>query len=173
METMQALLSRQSVRAYQSKQLTDEQVKTLLQAAMAAPTAMGRFNEMHLTVIQNQELLKQITLQARKVSGKVDANPLYGAPTIIMVSCMTGRSTMAANAACMVENMSLAAADMGLGSVYLWGFIEGMLTNQGLVNALQLPDGFIPVSAIAVGYPEEELKTRDVPVNKVGVNYIL
>jgi nitroreductase len=172
METMKTIFTRQSVRSYQKKQITQQQLETLLKAAVASPIAMGRFNEMHLTVIQNADKLNEITLQARKVSGP-DADPLYGAPTVILVSCKSGRSTIAANAACVVENMALAATDMGLGSVYLWGFIEGMLQNSELVKSLKLPEGFVPASAIAVGYCDLRLTEREISLDKISTNYIV
>ena len=172
METLKTIFTRQSVRSYSEQQITREQLETILKAACAAPVGNGRYENVHLTVLQNKSLLEKITLQAAKVTGNPDARPFYGAPTVILVSSLPGKAIMYANVACLVENMALAAADQGLGSVYLWGFIDALNQNAELVKALNMPDGFVPVSAIAIGYSTNPLEQREISLDKIGINYL-
>ena len=62
-----------------------------------------------------------------------------------------------------VNQMHLAATDLGLGSVYMWGALESMRMIPELDHAelLQLPEDFEPLIALAVGYPVKELEVRE------------
>ena len=172
METLKAIFSRQSVRSYLPEQISAIELETLLKAAKAAPIGNGKFGEVHLTVLQNKVLIEKITEFIAAFVGNPNAKPFYGAPTVIIVSCLPGSNLIYANAACMVENMAVAATDLGLGSIYLWGFIERINKNPDLVSHIGLPEGFVMVSALGVGHPVNHLVEREIPEQKVGVNFI-
>lgn len=172
METLKAIFTRQSVRNYTSEQISREDLEIVIKAACAAPVANGKFEEVHLTVLQNKELMEKITACAAKTTGNPDLKPFYGAPTVILVSCLPGKNLVYANAACLIENMAVAAADRGLGSVYLWGFIDSLCKDTVLLKELKLPEGFTPISAIAVGHPTTPLVEREISLDKMGVTYL-
>ena len=56
METLDCILSRKSVRKYSEQPVTDEQVDTLLRAAMAAPTGKN-VRPWEFVVVRNREVL--------------------------------------------------------------------------------------------------------------------
>ena len=60
MEFTRALTLRQSTREFTGEQLTEKEVNELLRAAMAAPTCMGRFERLHLTVVQDPAVLEAV-----------------------------------------------------------------------------------------------------------------
>lgn len=62
-----------------------------------------------------------------------------------------------ANSACVIENMTLAATDAGLGSVYILGVLSAFSADQTLISELNLPEGFVPVSGVVLGYPTKPL----------------
>ena len=173
METLKAIFTRQSVRSYTTEQISTIELETLLKAAKAAPIGRGKFDEVHLTVLQNKGMIEKITEFITHLVGNPESKPFYGAPTVIIVSCLPESNLMYANAACMVENMAIAATDLGLGSVYLWGFIQRLYKNPSLVAEIGLPEGFVIVSALAVGHSISTLAERDIPDEKVGVNFLL
>nr|WP_271716067.1 nitroreductase family protein [Anaeromicropila herbilytica] len=71
-----------------------------------------------------------------------------------------------ANAACIIENMLLAATDQNIGSVYLWGVAMALQLYSELFQELDLPDGFIPVSGLALGYADiTELKVKELKMS--------
>ena len=65
-----------------------------------------------------------------------------------------------ADVGCILENMQLAATDIGLGSVYLWALLNRIPQSPQFVASLELPEGFKPVSALALGYPAKPLEKR-------------
>lgn len=84
MEFTRALTLRQSTRAFTDEQLTEKEVAELLKAAMAAPTCMGRFERVHLTVVQDPAVLEELNQLFQKAVGDPNAYPSYHAPTLSM-----------------------------------------------------------------------------------------
>lgn len=60
MELMKAIAMRKSTRSYKSEQISDESLNTIINAGCAAPVGMGAYNSVHLTVIQNSDLLDKL-----------------------------------------------------------------------------------------------------------------
>ena len=175
MEWNELMLTRRSCREYTEEQLTETQLKAILQAACAAPVARGKFEQLQLTVIQNKELLAQIDAVAKAAYGDENFSCTRGAPTVILVSVAEDQGQIAPNmiasAGCVVENMHLAATDLGLGSVYL-GSIQAVNNSFEVLYKLNLKDGFWPVAALAVGNAKEPADKRAVPMTKIFTNIV-
>ncbi|ACL20188.1 nitroreductase [Desulfitobacterium hafniense DCB-2] len=79
-----------------------------------------------------------------------------------------------ANVTCIAYSMHLAAACLGLGSVFIWGSLEAMREIPELDNTavLNLPDDFEPLLGIAIGHPEQKFKARDLRTDKLAINYL-
>ncbi len=174
MEFTQALSLRQSNRAFTDEQLTAQEVDALLQAAMSAPTAMARYERVHLTVVQDAAVLAELNQLFQKTVGDDNAYPTYHAPTLIYVSTsLEDEDILAgANAGCIMENMLLAATDLGLASVYLFGVSQALQGQPRVAELLKLPEGFRTVSAIAVGHPAQPLEPRIIPAHEISVDRI-
>lgn len=172
MEFKKTLAMRQSVRKFTDEQITDEQLNTLLQAANAAPTCMGQYDHLHLTVIQDPEILGRLNEAFQKAVGDPQIQVTYGAPTLIYVSNNVKDEEIikGANAGVIMENMLLSAADMGLGAVYLFGLSQVLFANEEISDLLQLPEGFRTVSAIAVGVAADPAAQRPLVTDRITVN---
>ena len=59
-EVISALKTRRSIRSYKPEQITDEELRTVLEAGTWAPTAMG-CQDPWIVAVQNPELLKRIS----------------------------------------------------------------------------------------------------------------
>lgn len=197
MEFTEVLRLRQSTRKYLPEQISDDHLQALLEAANRAPVGSRLYKDIHLTVVQNQEILIKLceaawerfshrqkvdeiagdTLDKAEGSKQNRNNLFYDAPTVIFVSHR--KQTLQpgiewANVASIVNEMHLAATDMGLGSVYMWGALESMRMIPELdhTELLEIPEGFEPLIALAVGYPAEELKERPISHEPITENYI-
>ena len=176
METRKALALRQSCRAYNGEQISESELTTILEAANAAPVGMKKYENVKLTVIQNKELLGKLDAAGAKFFGNPDMHPLYGAPTVILVSVIAPDNPQNhvsyCNAACIIENMALAATDLGLGSVYLMGTIIAMAMDQELSKEFGVPQGFVPASAIAIGKGAAALEERTFTLDRIETEYL-
>lgn len=175
MEWKDLMLTRKSCRAYTEEQITADQLKAILQAGCAAPVARGKYEQLQLTVVQDKALLEQIDAVARQSFGDDSFSCTRGAPTVILVSVQEEQGQispmMIASAGCVIENMHLAATDLGLGSVYL-GSIQAVNNSFEVLYKLKLQDGFWPVSALAVGNPVEAAEKRAVSMTKIFTNIV-
>jgi nitroreductase len=172
-ETIQTILSRRSIRSYEPTPVEREKIDLILECGQFAPSGINR-QPWHFTVVTNRKLLDKISAENKRIllqspdeatrARAMDPNfdNFRGAPMAIIVSGdPTGRNTMAdcANA---MENMALAATSLGLGSCYIASFRLAMEQPEGtfLLDELKIPQGFIPMFALALGYGNEVLGPR-------------
>jgi nitroreductase len=182
-ESIKNILERRSIRSYKPTQLNDQDIELILQCGLYAATARGK-QSWHLTVLQNRELMNKITAVnhelalkspiefVKKMASQPDFDSWRGAPTAIIISGDGGDYAIAdcANA---TQNMAVAANSLGLGSCYMAGFKAALLhpDHKDFVQALGIPDGYIPVFALAVGYSNEVLEPR-APRKENSINYV-
>lgn len=175
MEWNELMLTRRSCREYTDVQVTESQLKDILQAGCAAPVARGKYEQLQLTVVQDRKLLELIDTAAKAGYGDETFSCTRGAPTVIVVSVqeVDGQISpmMIASAGCVVENMHLAATDLGLGSVYL-GSVQAVNNSFEVLYKLKLNEGFWPVAALAVGNAKESAEKRAVPMTKIFTNIV-
>ena len=93
MNVMDALTSRKSVRSFTGK-IADEELKAVLAAAQASAVGNAAYDTVKLTVITDEALLSQIDANAATFFGDPSAHPLYGAPTLAVVSTQLAGNPM-------------------------------------------------------------------------------
>ncbi len=151
MNTIETLTSRKSIRSFTGEQISSDELALLLKAANAAPVAMGQYDGVHLTIIQNAELLQKIDAAGAAMFGKPDMHPLYGAPTLILISTKTpasgGENVAFSNTAIISHNIVLEAVELGIGACYIWG---GQLLLLQIINLLCLNLDFLKILFQAV-----------------------
>ena len=153
-EVLKALRTRRSVRAYRPDQITDEELRTVLEAGTYAPTGMG-WQDPWIVAVQDPETMAQLVRMNAKVMG-VTSNPYYGAPTIVLVFASRPEkvSFSVCDGSLVLGNMMLAAHSIGLASCWINREREMFDTDEGkaLMRKFGLPDGLIGVGALALGY---------------------
>ena len=175
MNTLEAIAKRKSTRSYTSAPVSEEALNAVLQAGFAAPVAMARYDSLHITVIQNEAVIRRINDMTAEMFYKrmgVKKNTDFGARTILLVSTATEGlpPEMAyANVGIVVENMVLAATDLGLDTVILGGAPRMIATDEALMGELGIPAGFTPILGACLGYAttDEPPKEHRIAVNRV------
>ena len=165
MELSETLNRRRSIRSYTGQMADAAQLEAILAAAYEAPVGMGRYEGIHLTVVTRRSLLAAIDAAAARMFGKPDAHPLYGAPMLVVVSSDQGGNVASANVAAVIQNMSLAAVDQGVGSCYIYGATRALAQDADLLAQLDLPEGFAPLGSIVLGQTDEKYEPRQVPTS--------
>ena len=79
MELFETIDKRFSNRKFLDKQISDEDLNKILKAGMQAPVGRGKYEDMHITVIQDKNLLNEI-------NGLADRSVFYNAPTLVIIS---------------------------------------------------------------------------------------
>lgn len=157
-DTVDTILQRRSVRAYTEEPLTDNEIHTLLQCGLWAPS--GRNDQTtKFAVLTNREKMDELqkdALEGIENPPKWLQNFFYSAPCLIFAFDKLGNRWTGINAALAVENMHIAAHSLGLGSVILGIIRDYMQSEKGKKwkTLLGMPEDYSFVLALAVGHPE-------------------
>ena len=158
MELKEALLKRRSVRKFTDEAVSEEDILELLHAGMSGPSACNK-TPWEFYVITNPETLEKLRSAARY--SKITA------PLAIVVCGNLSKALPLQFSAFWIqdcsaatENILLRAIDLGLGAV--WCGVHPMKTAEKKVReALSLPEKFVPLNIIHIGYPSENPEPRD------------
>ena len=176
MNTMDAICNRKSVRSYTGENITDAELKQLLKAAYAAPVGKKAYDSLIMTVVTNKAFMDKLNAATAVMMEQPDAVPLYGAPTLIIVSSTLpggARDNVAySNAACIVENIALEAVELGIGTCHIWGAIRALNADQELVKELNLPEEYVPCCAVILGHTDEAYELREIPMDRIRTEYL-
>lgn len=167
---LETIRERSSIRAYKDEPLKKEEIELLVEAGLRAPTARNE-QEIHFSVVNTKnETLKEIQ---KELNPDAEKTFYYGAPTLIMLSGDDSFPWSAVDAGIAVENIHLAAKEMGLGSLII-GCIKGVMTGankEKYSKAMAIPEGYSFLVCIAVGYPDTEKIPHIINADK-NVSYI-
>lgn len=156
-QLMDLILSRRSVRRYSGKTVTEELVREVLRAGMAAPSGHNQ-QPWEFVIIRDKTILQEIT------TFHPYSSMLPGADlAILVVGSMKRLKTegfWVQDCAAATENMLLAAHSFGLGAVWLGIFPEEELLHQ-FSRLMELPPYALPFSLISLGYPAEVKLAKD------------
>lgn len=176
MNTFETIYSRRSIRAFNGERIDESERAAILKAAYAAPVGRAMYDTLHLTVIENAEFLARWEKATAERFGNPELHPFYGAPTLILVSSVVNDCAMSnvnySNAAILVQNMALAATELGVGACHIWGAIGVLNAEPELKASLKLPEGMTPCCAIALGHFDGCYELRDVAENRIATDYI-
>ena len=153
------IMSRSSVRAYSDKKISNEQIDTLLHAAMAAPTAVNK-QPWRILVLQDKALQDSISANMNSMKMATDASA-------VIILCGDMDATFekcpdywVQDVSAATENLLLAAHSMGIGAVWC-----GVYPVTDRVNWFQkifkMPDNIIPLACVCLGYPSAANTPKD------------
>lgn len=174
METLEAIAKRTSTRKFKKNQISEENLQAILKAGMSAPVGSGLYDSLHITIIQNMEILNTIgdavtEMVFKKIGKRMNKN--FGAPTMIVVSSKPAilPGIEYANAACVIENMAIAATSLGIDNV-VWAGPSVVISEEKAIRSIvNIPDGFSPVLCISFGYGAEDNtpKRHEIASNRI------
>jgi nitroreductase len=154
MDTIKAIMSRRSIRKFKDTPVTEEQIKTLLEAAMQAPSA-GDGRPWQFVITKDRQKLNTI---ADKID---DGNNMFKeAQAAIMIVGDKSKEGFPGfypqDCSCAAQNLQLAAHELGLGTVWiaLWSVPPRI---NGIKEVFNIPDGMEPFAIFPIGVPNEEL----------------
>ncbi|NLL42104.1 MAG: nitroreductase family protein [Firmicutes bacterium] len=151
-DVLTAILERRSIRRYRAEPVEDGAIYTILQAGLAAPTAMNR-RPFHFIVIKDRDTLNTLA------AGKRYAHMLSDAQAAFVIcgdsSVEARREHLYADCFAATQNMLLAIHGIGLGGVWLGVTVDSDWYRQ-LRAVLKLPAEIIPTAVISMGQPAEE-----------------
>ena len=155
-ETMQALLTRRSVRRYRAEMPKKEDLEQIIQAGLYAASGKGGQSSIILAVTDKQ-LRDRLMEMNRKIGGWAEGfDPFYGAPAVLLVLAKKNTPFTVADGSLSMGNMMLAAHALGLGSCWINRAKEAFDTEEGkaLLRELGIEGEYEGVGHCIVGYPD-------------------
>ena len=166
----EAIRERRSVRAYARGPVDRATVRSLLEAAVLAPTAVHE-EPWAFVVIQDRKLLRRVSDRAKPLfvaearRARLDHGGhalekftlpefdiFYDAGTLIVICARVDGPFVAADCWLAAENLMLAAQARGLGTCVV-GSALGALGLPEVKNELGIPSGYTAIAPIVVGVP--------------------
>ncbi|MBQ9397669.1 MAG: nitroreductase family protein [Bacteroidales bacterium] len=162
---LEVIKARTSIRSFTGEKLSEEQINTLLDAAMAAPTAANE-QPWRFIVITDDEV------KAGLYSGEVHKKMVANAGAVIIVCGENTRLRRSHGAdpdaqpvpesnpywyedcSAATENLLLAATALDLGAVWLSCYPIERSVNR-IREYLSIPETVTPLAIVPVGYPAE------------------
>lgn len=171
--TIEELMERKSVRAFTDQPITAELKRTIIQAAMEAPTA-GNQQLYTILDITDQKLKERL-------SETCDHQPFIARAHMVLIFCAdcqkwydayeagnceprkpgAGDLMLAVtDAAIAAQNAVTAAWSLGIGSCYIGDVMERCEIHRELLN---LPPWVFPAAMVVFGYPTQQQRRRVKP----------
>ncbi len=172
MDLMNVFTTRKSVRSFTGECVSEDTLQKILYAANASPVGMGKYDSVHLTVVKNAEILAEIEKNTALVFKADNHSFLYNAPELIIVSTATADNVGYSNAAIIAQDMSLAAVNENVGVCHIWSCVMALAANTELIQKLGIPAGFTPACAVAIGKTSDTYTNRNIPQDRITLNYI-
>ncbi len=179
---IQSLTGRKSVRVYTEREIPEEDVQIILNAAAQAPTAG---NQQLYTILRISDPGKK-----HRLSVSCDNQPFIEQAKLILVFCADClkwyNAFRAAGCAprrpgpgdlllavsdtnIAAQNAVTAAESLGIGSCYIGDIMENAETQREI---LDLPRYVFPAAMVVFGYPNEQQKQREKP-GRFDLKYIV
>ena len=155
MEFMETVKNRYSVRSYQDQPVEDEKLTAVLEAGRIAPSASNR-QEWRFVVVKDGKTRKKLCEAA--------GGQKFVAEAPIVIACCAetdghlmkcGHPCFLIDVAIAIDHITLAAADMGLGTCWIGAF-DAEMTRE----ILGIPEEIEVVELLALGYPADEWREK-------------
>lgn len=156
------LKNRRSIRKFQPRQVTDQDLDAVLEAGLYAPSGMNTQNTV-LVAVRDPQVRNQLSRMNAKVLGS-SADPFYGAPCVVVVLADPERYTWLEDGSLVMGNLMNAAYAQGLGSCWIHRAQPMFDSPEGktLLRQWGLSENLKGVGNCILGYPDEtpEAKPR-------------
>lgn len=177
---IETIMSRSSIRAYKTTPLSKEQLRTIIDAALAAPSARN-MQPWTVNVLQNKELIDAWEAEIVDFFTKREDKPVveilssrknkifYDAPCVFVIPVNPQNTYSNMDAGILAQNITLAAKSLGLDSVIL-GFPSVVFQGENAESwkkKLLFPEGYVYGISVAVGYADMEKDPHELDQEKV------
>ena len=154
-DTLTALKTRRSCRAYKPEHIEGEKLKAILEAGTYAATGMGKQSPIIL-VVENQEIRDKLAKLNAAAMG-MDIDPFYGAPDLVVVLADKAIPTYIYDGSLVMGNMMNAAADLGVASCWVHRAKEEFESEEGkaILKKLGIEGNYEGIGNLILGYAEK------------------
>ncbi len=187
---MDIIKARHSVRKYTDRQISREDLETILEAGNFAPNAGGgqrsmmvgvhdrklteRIGIMNLARFDRSRLLGSYVSkeQPSSIDDPTIKNGFYGAPSVVCIFGQNNFMFREPDAFCIAENMVLQATELGISSCIISRGAETFVSEEGraLLEEWEIPENYSAICFVILGYIDgEQPKTKPRKAGRVRI----
>lgn len=154
--------SRRSCRSFSKKDVPEEDVKTILECAVAAPSGRG-LQTWKFTAVMNREKIARLCAAVGKALGR-EGYDMYNPAVLFITSNEKNSPFREVDNACAIENIYLASEALGLGCVWINQLLDCFDNPdvRRVLNEFGIPENHGVYGCAAVGYPETVPTTKTI-----------
>ena len=159
-QTIKDLKERRSIRKFKDEQISDEDLKVILETGTYAPTGRGAQSP-KIVVIQNPETIKEFSAWNRSffpIDVPEDMDPFYGAKTLLIVLANSEFPTYVEDGSSVLAVLVNAAHAVGVGSCCIHRARDEFASEKGkaLLKKWGIPETYEGIGHVVLGYPDME-----------------
>ncbi len=170
-EALNNLCSRRSIRRYQDRQISREELDAVLEAGVCA--ASGKNGQSAIIIaVQDKATRDELSRLNASFLG-VKSDPFYGAPTVLVVLADANSPYAVQDGSLVLGNLMNAAKAIGLGSCWINRARETFDSEEGkaLLKKWGVEGEWIGIGNCILGYPNENPAMK--PRKENYVRYVL
>lgn len=158
-DCIQNMLSRRSVRKYKPDMLPKETIDRIMEAGLYAPSGMDR-QPVIIVAVTNKEVRDRLSALNAGIMGAEGTDPFYGAPVVLIVLADKSAPTYLYDGSLVMENLMLAAHDLGIGSCWIHRAKEEFEQKEGkeLLKSLGIEGNYEGIGHCVLGYADGPVK---------------
>ncbi|MCX9011947.1 MAG: nitroreductase family protein [Candidatus Methanoperedens sp.] len=175
-DIIEMIKTRRCVREYKDDEVSDEDIKLLIDCARYAPSGFN-MQPWSFLVVKNKDVMRRLSesgkksmiplLEPIKDSSKTASNFLvflktrgtdmfYNAPVLVIILGNKNAPTVDVDCAMAAQNMMLAAHSKGIGSCWIGGVLPALM-DESILKELGAPPGYKAVAPLIFGYPKGKI----------------
>ena len=160
-ETLNTILTRRSTRKFLNKEIPEEDLQQIIQAALHAPSGMGR-QSWQFTLVKNREKIQTLAAAIERILDRPGYD-MYRPQVLLIPSNKKESPYGREDDACALENIFLAAHSMGIGSVWI-NQLQGICDQpeiREILTSFGIPEDHVIYGMAALGYAGDEKAPKE------------
>ena len=166
MDAITLLKTRRSCRHFLKKQIKDDELQTIIECGLNAPSGMNK-QDTKIVVIQDEQLIHHLSLLNAQVWGK-ETDPFYGATTLTIIFARKDSRNNVKDGSLVIGAMQNAAYALHIGSCWINRALEMFELEEGqkYLKEWNLLD-YQGIGCCILGYPAMEEKPKAIKEDRV------
>ena len=160
-EVINNILTRRSIRKFTSQLIPEEAMKDIVDAALHAPSGMGK-QTWKFTVVTNKAAIAKLAEAIERATNR-EGYDMYEPTAVIIPSNLKDSPWGRDDNACALENIFLAANSYGIGSVWI-NQLSGICDEPSIRNVLDefgIPSNHVVYGLAALGYADNSEPVKE------------
>ena len=160
-DLLEIMRTRRSVRKYTVQEISDEDVKKILSAALLAPSGHSKY-PCEFIVVKNRETLEKMSHCRVNVAKMLES----AACAVVVIADKEKSDTIVEDSSVAMMNMELEATSLGIGNCWIQirgrnDSADNASSEEYLRGILNFPENFACQSVLALGYAEKMPRQRE------------